>query len=51
MSSEHFAQTDRLKGTVTMIFITHPVPRVLQVDEVVNLDGNANRVSVVRDEA
>ena len=31
----YFAQTiNRLKGKVTMIFITHQVPKGLQVDEV-----------------
>ena len=33
-TAEHFAQTiNRLKGKVTMIFITHQVPKGLQVDE------------------
>jgi subfamily B ATP-binding cassette protein HlyB/CyaB len=37
-TAEHFAQTiNRLKGKVTMIFITHQVPKGLQVDEVVNM--------------
>jgi subfamily B ATP-binding cassette protein HlyB/CyaB len=41
-TAEHFAQTiNRLKGRVTMIFITHQVPRGLQVDEVVNLGQQA----------
>ena len=31
MTAEHFAQTiNRLKGKVTMIFITHQVPKGLQ---------------------
>ncbi len=45
-TAEHFAQTvNRLKGKVTMIFITHQVPKGLQVDEVVNMgrpDGPEN---------
>lgn len=37
-TAEQFAQTiNRLKGKVTMIFITHQVPKGLQVDEVVNM--------------
>jgi subfamily B ATP-binding cassette protein HlyB/CyaB len=34
-TAEHFAKTvNKLKGQVTMIFITHQVPRGLQVDDV-----------------
>ena len=34
-TAEHFAKTiNKLKGKVTMIFITHQIPRGLQVDEV-----------------
>lgn len=37
-TAEHFALTiNRLKGKVTMIFITHQVPKSLKVDEVVNM--------------
>ncbi|MDP2219993.1 MAG: peptidase domain-containing ABC transporter [Hydrogenophaga sp.] len=37
-TAELFAQTiNRIKGKVTMIFITHQVPKGLQVDEVVNM--------------
>ncbi|THF66244.1 peptidase domain-containing ABC transporter [Pseudothauera nasutitermitis] len=37
-TAEHFAHTiNRLKGRVTMIFITHQVPKGLQVDGVVNM--------------
>ncbi len=37
-TAEHFARTiNRLKGKVTMLFITHQVPKGLQVDEVVNM--------------
>jgi subfamily B ATP-binding cassette protein HlyB/CyaB len=49
-TAEHFAQTiNRLKGKVTMIFITHQVPRGLQVDEVVELGRGAMQMSVVKE--
>ncbi|MFA6971701.1 MAG: peptidase domain-containing ABC transporter [Gallionella sp.] len=36
-NAEHFAGTvNKLKGRVTMLFITHHLPKVLQVDEVLN---------------
>lgn len=36
-NAEHFAGTvNKLKGKVTMLFITHHLPKVLQVDEVLN---------------
>jgi subfamily B ATP-binding cassette protein HlyB/CyaB len=39
-TAEHFAKTiNKLKGRVTMLFITHQIPRGLQVDEVFNLGG------------
>jgi subfamily B ATP-binding cassette protein HlyB/CyaB len=39
-TAEHFARTiNRLKGKVTMLFITHQVPRGLQVDEVFTMGG------------
>ena len=48
---QHFAQTiNRLKGKVTMIFITHQVPKGLQVDEVVNMGQHAMHMSLVKDE-
>ncbi len=51
MSAEHFAQTiNRIKGKVTMIFITHQVPRGLQVDEVVNMGQRAMNMSLVKEE-
>jgi ATP-binding cassette, subfamily B, bacterial HlyB/CyaB len=41
-TAEHFAQTiNRLKSKVTMIFITHQVPKGLLVDEVVNIGQHA----------
>ena len=50
-TAEHFAQTiNRLKGKVTMIFITHQVPKGLQVDEVVNMGQHAMHMSVLREE-
>ena len=50
-TAEHFAQTvNRLKGKVTMIFITHQVPRGLQVDEVVNMGSHAATMSLVKEE-
>jgi len=39
-TAEHFAATiNKLKGKVTMLFITHQLPKALQVDEVLNF-GN-----------
>ena len=39
-TAEHFAQTvNRLKGKVTMLFITHHVPRGLMVDQTLTLDS------------
>jgi subfamily B ATP-binding cassette protein HlyB/CyaB len=36
-TAEHFAHTiNKLKGKVTMLFITHQLPKALQVDEVIN---------------
>ncbi len=36
-TAEHFAGTvNKLKGKVTMLFITHQLPKALQVDEVLN---------------
>lgn len=50
-TAEHFAQTiNRLKGRVTMIFITHQLPRGLQVDEVVDMGRHAMHVSLVKEE-
>ncbi len=49
-TAEHFAQTiNRLKGKVTMIFITHQVPKGLQVDEVVNMGQHAMHMSLVKE--
>jgi len=49
-TAEHFAKTiNRLKGQVTMIFITHQIPRGLQVDEVFSFgnEQQAKRVQVI----
>jgi subfamily B ATP-binding cassette protein HlyB/CyaB len=41
-TAEHFAQTiNQLKGKVTMLFITHQIPKGLQVDEVFSFGGKA----------
>lgn len=43
-TAEHFAKTiNKLKGQVTMLFITHQIPRGLMVDEVVDLGNKAIR--------
>lgn len=51
-TAEHFARTiNKLKGQVTMLFITHQIPRGLQVDEVFSLGGHqgAVRMEVVEE--
>lgn len=49
-TAEHFSQTvNRLKGRVTIIFITHQIPKGLHVDEVVTLPG-ATRLELVQEE-
>ncbi|WP_434516154.1 peptidase domain-containing ABC transporter [Dechloromonas sp. ARDL1] len=43
-TAEHFARTiNKLKGKVTMLFITHQIPRGLMVDEVIELGMNVIR--------
>ena len=53
-TAEHFAKTiNKLKGKVTMIFITHQIPRGLQVDEVFSFGGDhqhTTKVEVVGEE-
>jgi len=52
-TAEHFAKTiNKLKGEVTMLFITHQIPRGLQVDEVFGFgeEGHMTRMGVVEDE-
>ena len=52
-TAEHFAKTiNKLKGQVTMLFITHQIPRGLMVDEVIELGSKASRqMAVVEEEA
>ncbi|MDP2136002.1 MAG: peptidase domain-containing ABC transporter [Sulfuritalea sp.] len=48
VTAEHFARTiNTLKGQVTMIFITHQIPRGLHVDEVISLGEHGARMGVV----
>lgn len=43
-TAEHFAQTvNKLKGKVTILFITHQLPKGLQVDEAVVLGKDNSR--------
>ncbi|MFN4341577.1 MAG: peptidase domain-containing ABC transporter [Azonexus sp.] len=50
-TAEHFARTiNKLKGKVTMLFITHQIPRGLAVDEVIQLGEQVHAMSVVEDE-
>jgi len=40
-TAEHFCATiNQLKGKVTMLFITHALPKYLQVDEIVQIAGS-----------
>jgi subfamily B ATP-binding cassette protein HlyB/CyaB len=49
-TAELFSHTvNRLKGRVTMIFITHQIPKGLHVDEVVSLPGST-RLELVQEE-
>ena len=50
-TAEHFARTiNKLKGKVTMLFITHQIPRGLAVDEVIDLGTNIPRQIEVLEE-
>lgn len=51
-TAEHFARTiNKFKGKVTMLFITHQIPRGLAVDEVIELGTNTTRqMEVVEEE-
>lgn len=50
-TTEHLAQTiNRLKCKVTMLFITHQIPKGLQVDEVVNMGIHPMQMSLVKEE-
>lgn len=47
-TAEHFATTiNQLRGKVSMLFITHALPKSLQVDEVVRIGAHAVTVSNV----
>ena len=47
-TAEHFAATiNQLKGKVTMLFITHALPKNLLVDEVVRIGINVSGLSAV----
>jgi subfamily B ATP-binding cassette protein HlyB/CyaB len=47
-TGEHFAVTiSRLKGKVTMLFITHEVPAALRVDSVINLELPESQVHTI----
>ena len=47
-TAEHFAKTiNKLKGKVTMIFITHQIPRGLQVDEVFSFGSDHQHTTKV----
>jgi hypothetical protein len=50
-TTEHFAATiNQLKGKVTMMFITHAMPKNLQVDEIVRIgSGTLSAVSDTQD--
>lgn len=42
-TAEHFAATiNQLKGRVTMLFITHALPKSLHVDEVARIGADAH---------
>lgn len=47
-TAEHFALTiNKLKGKVTMLFITHQLPKALQVDEILNFGNQEAAASQV----
>ena len=50
-TAEHFAKTiNKLKGKVTMLFITHQIPRGLMVDEVIELGvDKARQMEIVEE--
>jgi subfamily B ATP-binding cassette protein HlyB/CyaB len=51
-TTELFVQTiNRLKGKVMMLFITHQVPKGLQVDEIVNMGLSSMFMSLVKEAA
>ena len=51
-TAEHFAATiNQLKGKVTMIFISHGLPRNLHIDEVVRIGGEKLKVVLAGEQA
>jgi subfamily B ATP-binding cassette protein HlyB/CyaB len=51
-TAEHFARTiNTLEGRVTMIFITHQIPKGLHVDEVIALGAHGAWMEVVAEGA
>ena len=49
-TAEHFAKTiNKLKGQVTMLFITHQIPRGLMVDEVIQLGGQPHAMEIIEE--
>jgi subfamily B ATP-binding cassette protein HlyB/CyaB len=50
-TAEHFAKTiNKLKGKVTMLFITHQIPRGLMVDEVIQLGEQPHTMEIVEEQ-
>ena len=50
LTAEHFAATiNQLRGKATMLFITHALPKNLQVDEVVRIGGVLGTVNTGHD--
>lgn len=50
-TAEHFAETiNQLKGKVTMLFITHALPKNLHVDELVHIGPSASEVATAKHE-
>ncbi|HUX83194.1 MAG TPA: hypothetical protein VMV35_10210, partial [Halothiobacillus sp.] len=49
-TAEHFARTiNQLKGKVTMLFITHALPKSLQVDKTVRIGEKLSVLSGDKD--
>ncbi|KXB29237.1 ABC transporter [Dechloromonas denitrificans] len=50
-TAEHFAKTiNKLKRKVTMLFITHQIPRGLMVDEVIQLGDQPHAMEIVEEQ-
>jgi subfamily B ATP-binding cassette protein HlyB/CyaB len=45
-----FQTINRLRGKVMMLFITHQVPKGLQVDEIVNMGLSSMFMSLVKED-